>query len=232
MSNLIQKILEPGTFDWHLEPHTHHTLIQVHEENSAEQITSHTFKLAPGSSLIYCPIILGKAPVQLAISATLAQGAQLKVAGAYALSGQQECSIITRQEHEGTGSHSSLLMNGVVADQAFMQYAGTIAIQKAAAYSVASQENKTLLLGDTAKAISIPSLEVLNNQVQCAHGSAVGPLRQDQLQYVQARGLSKDAARRLLITSFFARTLQGIGDQDWRQKIVMQLVAKLELSSI
>ena len=157
---------------------------------------------------------------------TLQEHAQLAVAGAYALAGKEECSFTTQQMHQGRSSISNLVINGIAAGGALVTYNGAINIQKSAAKSIARQENKTLLIGSQAKAISIPSLEVQTNDVQCAHGSAVGPLQEDQLTYAQSRGLSLHSAQRLLVTSFFAQALEGMLDENLREKIVAQLVDK------
>jgi Fe-S cluster assembly protein SufD len=134
---------------------------------------------------------------------------------------------MTHQNHEQSDSQSALTINGVAADEAVITYHGSICIQKDAHTSNAMQENKTLLLGSQAKAISIPSLEVKNNDVQCAHGSAVGPLQEDQLMYAQSRGISYDNARRLLLTSFFAQSMSGMLNKTMQEVIVARLVAKI-----
>ena len=49
---------------------------------------------------------------------------------------------------------------------------------------------------------STPQLEIWADDVQCAHGSAIGPLDKNQLFYLQARGLPEKQARHLLLQSF------------------------------
>ena len=60
-----------------------------------------------------------------------------------------------------------------------------------------------LLLSDHARAISVPNIEVLTHEVQCGHGSAIGRLDEEQLWYLQARGLSPNQAEQMLINGFF-----------------------------
>ena len=45
------------------------------------------------------------------------------------------------------------------------------------------------------------------NDVQCAHGSAIGTLNDEHLRYAQSRGMDIEQAQRLLLTSFFAQAL-------------------------
>ena len=84
-------------------------------------------------------------------------------------------------------------------------YHGTIRVEQDAAWYVASQNNKNILLiSNDARAVSVPSLEVLTNEVQCFHGSASGRCDDEQLFYLQSRGIDKKQAHRLLLQAFFA----------------------------
>ncbi|MCP6768902.1 SufD family Fe-S cluster assembly protein, partial [Klebsiella pneumoniae] len=63
--------------------------------------------------------------------------------------------------------------------------------------------NKNLLLSNTAKVVSVPSLEVLTNSVQCKHGTATSCYNEEQLVYLQSRGIPEQKAKELLLTGFF-----------------------------
>ncbi len=69
------------------------------------------------------------------------------------------------------------------------------------------QVNKNILLSPSAKAVSIPSLEILTNDVQCSHGSAVGQLDQGHIFYLMARGLQEVQAKQLLLESFIENSI-------------------------
>ena len=49
----------------------------------------------------------------------------------------------------------------------------------------------------------MPQLEIWADDVKCAHGSAVGPLDENQIFYLQTRGLSEKDAKKMLLFSFF-----------------------------
>ena len=134
--------------------------------------------------------------------------AHADVRGAYVINGNQQVDIITNQLHCAPSTRSKVIMKGVLDDSAHAMYRGLININQQAEKSHASQENKNMLLSNSARAFSIPSLEVLTHDVQCAHGSAVGQCDDEQLFYLQSRGLSSKAARKLLIESFFARMFE------------------------
>ena len=68
---------------------------------------------------------------------------------------------------------------------------------------MASQTNRNLVLTEGAGAESIPNLEIEANDVRCSHASAVGPIDDDQLYYLESRGVPPDDAERLIVLGFF-----------------------------
>jgi Fe-S cluster assembly scaffold protein SufB len=222
---------ETQAIEYHLESNAQVTLF--HEQN-VSLIDSYqlaiTFYMASGSFLNYFPIMLGAQQSALTITIILENDTQAAVQGAYACNGVQEYTITTIQKHNGPNAHSSVTINGIAHQKSFVQYKGTIAIEKDAARVSASQENKTILYSDAARALSIPSLEVKNNDVQCAHGSAVGPLQPELIYYLQARGISALQAKRILLESFFDQTLAALDDAAYKKYCIEQLVAKAFVS--
>src|SRR5690606_30328095 len=97
-----------------------------------------------------------------------------------------------------------LVIRGIVDDSANAMYSGMIRVEKNARGSVSSQENKNILLSNGARAISVPSLEVLTDEVHCFHGSATAKFDAEHLFYAASRGIDEIYMRRLLIEAFFA----------------------------
>ena len=83
----------------------------------------------------------------------------------------------------------------------------------------ASQLFHNLLLSKDAEADSIPELEVLEHEVVgCGHGTANGPIDEDQVFYLESRGLEPSEARGALIAAFLNSTLSEMGSEslhDW-----------------
>ena len=67
----------------------------------------------------------------------------------------------------------------------------------------AYQTNRNLVLTEGAGAESIPNLEIEANDVRCSHASAVGPIDDDQLYYLESRGIPPEEAERLIVLGFF-----------------------------
>lgn len=126
-----------------------------------------------------------------------------------ALAGLQSVVIKTHQIHCGKQSQSKLVVQGLVAGRASLKYDGIIRIEKDACGTYALQNNKNILLSSTATAISIPNIEVLNHDVQCYHGAAIGKFDIQQMHYMQCRGLDELIIKQLLVQALFADVLSG-----------------------
>lgn len=216
-----------------LQPHTKYT-VQAHEHQTfmcdiqvsqPEQITL-TFMLKQHAQAHIYFICIGMS-ADIEINLILdGEHAQVHMHGLYVLRDTQKIKIITRQEHKAKATTSSLIVHGLLNDAAQAFYHGTIAIEAHAPKSKAVQENKNILLSSLAQAISMPSLEVLTNDVNCKHGSAVGKFDAQQLFYIQSRGLSADQAQRLMIEGFFAQIVASLNNavvSDIYKRIAQQL---------
>lgn len=186
-----------------------------------------TFTVSKDRRLEFTPIIMGTSSYKITLTLILEENAQALIKGAYALTNAQKCMINTRQYHLGKNSTSNLSINGVVTDNAFADYRGMIRIEQTAPGTCAHQENKTMLFSDTARATSIPSIEVLNHEVSCAHGSAVGPLDKEQIMYACARGIQQVDAKKMIVRSFFGQMLDKIDKPEKKEQLVNQLTNRI-----
>lgn len=174
---------------------------------SLSKITLH-FNLE-AYALLTVHIIIIDVSVQVTIQCTMqGSGAQAKIYGAYKASGNTAVTIKTMLHHQAAHTNSSLIVKGVVRDNAHAHYDGIIRIEKQARETYASQENKNIILSNAARAVSIPNLEVLTNDVKCFHGSAVGRFDQDQIFYAACRGIDEKVAEKLLLYAFFDGVVQ------------------------
>jgi Fe-S cluster assembly protein SufD len=125
------------------------------------------------------------------------------IRGKYLLTGNGSAEMTTLQHHDAPHTKSNLLFKSIVRDTAQMMHHGTIVITKNGAHTESAQHTHALLLGNGARAYSVPNIEVSTHEVQCGHGSAIGRLDEEQLWYLKARGLSPNQAEKLLIDGFF-----------------------------
>lgn len=125
--------------------------------------------------------------------------------------GTEQATLNIAQKHLSPRTTSRVLVKSVLSDSAQFAYRGTLHISKEASLSDASQENRNLLLSKDAKAISEPALEILNHDVRCHHAATTSPLSREQLSFLQSRGLTPQAAEKLLVQGFLLASLETMG---------------------
>lgn len=112
------------------------------------------------------------------------------------------------QKHLAPDTVSSALVKTALDEKASFSYDGAIHIAENAHRSDASQESRALVLSPDARAYSRPALEILAHDVVCHHAATTSPVNDEALFFARSRGLSKDAARRLLVRGFFEEALE------------------------
>ena len=110
--------------------------------------------------------------------------------------------ITARMNHLAGECGSDTLVKSVLAAGARGVFQGLVRVAPGAAGSDGRQVSKALLLGEGAHMNAKPELEIFNDDVECAHGSAIGELDADALFYLRSRGIDIADARRLLIAAF------------------------------
>jgi len=162
------------------------------------------------NALVRVELLIAHTNVHVEVSCIMrGESGSMILNGAYLLRESNSLSVQTKQLHEAAHTNSKLVMRGIVDDSAQVFYSGMIRVEKHARCSVSSQENKNVLLSDMAKAVSVPSLEVLTNDVHCFHGSAIGKFNQDYLFYAASRGIDEKQMQRLLIHAFFVNMFEN-----------------------
>jgi Fe-S cluster assembly protein SufD len=138
------------------------------------------------------------------------EGAESDLLAVYFGDGDQMLDFRTLQDHDAPRTRSDLLFKGAVEDTARSVYSGLIRLRKSAQKANASQTNRNLVLTEGAGAESIPNLEIEANDVKCSHASTVGPIDEDQLYYLESRGVSPETAARLIVLGFFDDVLERL----------------------
>jgi Fe-S cluster assembly protein SufD len=154
-------------------------------------------------------------------------GATSRVTGAYFADGTQHLDYDTFQEHIAPHTTSDFAFKGALRDRASVVWRGMIRVEKDAQKTNAYQENRNLLLAETAHADSIPGLEILANDVRCTHGATLSQVDRDQLFYAMARGLTRGDAERLIVRGFFQDVLDRIELDPVREALADALEARI-----
>jgi len=91
------------------------------------------------------------------------------------------------------------------------------------------EANRNLVLTDGARAESIPNLEIETGDIQGAgHASATGRFDDEQLFYLQARGIDEQEARRLVVVGFLGEIVQKTGIPSLEEELTAAILAELE----
>ncbi len=134
------------------------------------------------------------------------EGADVTLDGLYMPRGDQHHDNPVLVVHNAPRCASRQLYKGVVDDHGHGVFNGHIVVRPDACGTDARQTNKNLLLSDDGEIDTRPRLEILTDDVKCAHGAAVGHLDKDALFYLRSRGVPAQAARGIL-TYAFAREM-------------------------
>jgi Fe-S cluster assembly protein SufD len=154
-------------------------------------------------------------------------GGHSEMLGVYFTDGIQHFDHRSLQDHVAPHCTSDLLYKGALKDASRVVYSGLIHIAPGARGSDAFQTNRNVVLSDQAKADSIPNLEIENNDVRCSHAASVGPVSDDELFYLQTRGIPRDEAERLIVTGFFQEVLDRVPLEEVRGGLERAIVAEL-----
>lgn len=148
--------------------------------------------------------------------------------GLYFGDAEQHIDHRSLQDHEGSRTSSDLLYKGAMKGRSNAIYTGTVIIEKGAHRCDAYQTNRNILLSETARAHSVPNLEILTNDpTRCGHAASVGPVGEDELFYLMSRGISREEAERLIVFGFFREVLDRVELEEIRTGLERAIEAEL-----
>ncbi len=155
------------------------------------------------------------------------ENANLKAIGATTLSKREFQDIEFTISHFASRTDSSLKFKTVVKDKSHHIFTGNLYIPKASFHVTASQVNNNLTMSRTARAESMPKLEVFADDVKCSHGATVGEVNEEQLFYLMSRGLTENESRFLIIEGFLKEILDFVTVEEIQNLLITRLTEKL-----
>nr|WP_225908083.1 SufD family Fe-S cluster assembly protein [Hyphomonas sediminis] len=200
------------------------------------------YTLEPGARLNRVVYQRGGKDEAQSITALINQDAEAETKQTVLAFGARICRIETRLVHQQTGSLATLnaaylagggyhidftsnvrhgapacitrqVTKGAVLDGGRGVFQGKFHVPRTAGQQTdASMQHNALLLEEGAEVFAKPELEILADDVQCAHGNTSGALDANQLFYLRQRGIPLETARALLTEAFIAEALEEAGD--------------------
>lgn len=155
------------------------------------------------------------------------KSADTLICGAYLAGDGQLVDNTTFVDHAVADATSSQIFKGVLDGKSRGVFQGKTLVRRDAQRTDGHQLNRTLLLSRDAEIDTRPELEIYADDVKCSHGATAGELDEDQLFYLQARGIDRDTARRILVEAYVAETMDVIENEEIRSAFQSELSAWL-----
>lgn len=209
----------------------HLTVITVQQwADDAAHAASHQARVDKDATLRHIVVSFGGGVVRINPSVELAgTGSQGELFGlTYADAGQHFESQVFLF-HKGADTRGDVLYKGALQGSgARSVWIGDVLIGPDATGTDSYEANRNLVLTDGARADSIPNLEIETGDIRGAgHASATGRFDDEQLFYLQARGISEEEARRLVVQGFLSDIVQRIGIADLEAELTQAIEAEL-----
>ncbi|MFF2051926.1 Fe-S cluster assembly protein SufD [Leifsonia sp. NPDC058194] len=212
------------------------TVVTVQEwDDDAVHVAAHFAKLADGARLKHVAVTLGGSVVRLNPSAHLAGArSDAELLGAYFADAHQHLEQQVYVHHDGAETRSRVTYKGALQGEgARTVWIGDVLIGPKAVGTDTYEQNRNLVLTDGARADSVPNLEIETGDIVGAgHASATGRFDDEQLFYLQSRGITEEEARRLVVRGFLFEIVQKIGSPALQEHLQTAIEAELTASVV
>jgi FeS assembly protein SufD len=125
--------------------------------------------------------------------------------------GNQSFDVTSNLIHYGHNSRGRVLVKSVMKDTSKSLFKGMIKIGKNAKAAESYLAGHAILLDKGAKSDAIPGLEIQTNEVRATHSASVAQLDESQLFYLMCRGLSREGAKREIVSGFLEPLSRKMG---------------------
>jgi Fe-S cluster assembly protein SufD len=211
-----------------LEDGAHLTLVCLQDwHDESVHLSHHHVRVGRDATVRHAIVTFGGDLVRTGTSLDYAgPGGEAELLGLYFVDAGQHVENRLFVDHNTPNSRSNVEYKGALqGNGAHAVWVGDVLIRPEAEGIKTFELNRNLVLTDGARADSIPNLEIETGEIEGAgHASATGRFDDEQLFYLQARGIPEDQARRLVVRGFFASLIAKFGVPE----LVDQLNAAVE----
>ncbi|MDF1479885.1 Fe-S cluster assembly protein SufD [Leifsonia sp. H3M29-4] len=199
------------------------TVVSLQEwDDEALHLASHFATVGRGAKLKHIVVSLGGAVVRVNPSVHLAgEGAEGELYGLYFADAGQHIEQRVYLHHLGPNTKGRVNYKGALQGAgARTVWVGDVLIGREASGTDSYEQNRNLVLTEGTRADSIPNLEIETGDILGAgHASATGRFDDEQLFYLQARGIPEAEARRLVVIGFLAEIVQKVGNAELEARL-------------
>jgi Fe-S cluster assembly protein SufD len=212
------------------------TVVSVQEWGAdAIHLASHFAEIGRDARLRHVVVSLGGSVVRVNPSTHLSsEGGDVELYGVYFADTGQHLEQQVFVNHDAPNTKSRVSYKGALQGLgAHTVWIGDVLIRPTASGTDSYEQNRNLLLTDGARADSIPNLEIETGDIFGAgHASASGRFDDEQLFYLQARGIREDEARRLVVRGFLSEIVQKIGSPELETRLQDAIEAELTNTTV
>jgi Fe-S cluster assembly protein SufD len=180
-------------------------------EAESVHVSAHFAKLGRDAMLKHTVVALGGSLLRVTPITTFSgPGSEVEMNGVYFANSDQHIEMRPFVDHAAPNCKSRVTYKGALSgDRAHTVWIGDVLIRVVAEGTDTYELNRNLLLTDGARADSVPNLEIETGEIIGAgHASASGRFDDEQLFYLQARGIDEASARKLVVMGFLLELLQ------------------------
>jgi len=208
------------------------TVVSVNDwADGAIHLSQQSIKVGRDAKFKSIVVTFGGDVVRIAPEATFTgPGGEVEMLGLYFADAGQHLEHRLFVDHAVPHCRSNVTYKGALqGDGAHTVWIGDVLIRAAAEGTDTFELNRNLVLTDGARADSVPNLEIETGEIVGAgHASATGRFDDQQLFYLQSRGIPEDEARRLVVRGFFADVIAQIGIPEVQERLLAAVDAELE----
>lgn len=136
--------------------------------------------------------------------------AEANLNGLFMIGNSQLADNHTLMDHQVPNCESHELYKGIINDKSTGVFNGKIFVRKDAQKTNAYQSSKNILLSDDATINTKPELEIYADDVKCSHGTSTGKIDESAMFYLNARGISNETAKVMLLHAFAGEVIDKI----------------------
>ncbi|WP_271079024.1 SufD family Fe-S cluster assembly protein [Aurantiacibacter sp. MUD61] len=166
------------------------------------------------------------------VEVTLHDGAHFEFGGVTIGGGEATQEFVTRTIHAEPNGTSNQTVRAVHWGTATGNFLGRIEVVRDAQKTDAAQNFRAILLEKGATANTKPELEIFADDVQCEHGAAIGQMDEMAGYYMASRGIPPKVARKLLVQAFIGDAFLELADDELREQMMEQALAKLDEATL
>ena len=207
------------------------TLVTVQEwDDAAIHLASHFATVGRDARLRHIVVSLGGKVIRLNPSVhMISPGSDAELFGLYFADAGQHIEQRVYVEHVAERTKSRVNYKGALnGEGARTVWVGDVLIGAHAAGTDTYEQNRNLVLSEGTRADSIPNLEIETGDILGAgHASATGRFDDEQLFYLQARGITEREARRLVVLGFLSEIVQKVDAGELQDRLRLAIEAEL-----